>query len=186
MYVKLCNIKTKVQKISFLQDLVACFFMKGRMFWIRNLHIWKKKCTFVSLIRTITMLQLGKINHIAIICSDYPRSLAFYRDVLGFHLIDEEYRVERHSMLSRLALGECYMVELFTFPDSPARLSYPEACGLRHLAFGVSDIEKSLAELDRMNIPHEPLRETSNGGRCCFLHDPDGLPIELVEDSINS
>lgn len=132
------------------------------------------------------MLQLEKVDHIAIICSDYPRSLAFYRDVLGLRLIDEEYRAERHSMLSRLALGERYLVELFTFPDSPARPSYPEACGLRHLAFRVPDIEEALAELDKMNVPHEPLREIPSGGRCCFLHDPDGLPIELVEEADKS
>lgn len=127
------------------------------------------------------MLKLKEVNHIAVICSDYPRSLAFYRDVLGLRLLDEEYRSARRSMLARLALGERYLLELFTFPDSPPRPSYPEACGLRHLAFEVSDIEEALHELDVKNIPHEPLRETPDGGRCCFLHDPDGLPIELVE-----
>lgn len=130
------------------------------------------------------MLKLKNVNHIAIICSDYPRSLAFYRDVLGLRLIDEEYRAARRSMLARLALGDRYLVELFTFPDSPARLSYPEACGLRHLAFEVSNMEEAIAELDRMNVPHEPIRENPDGERCCFLHDPDGLPVELV--SVNA
>lgn len=127
------------------------------------------------------MLKLQSVNHIAIIVSDYNRSLTFYTQVLGMEVISEEYREHRNSMMCRLTLNGEYLIELFTFPDSPPRLSYPEACGLRHLAFSVADLAKTISDLDQMQIPHEPLRITSEGEKCCFIHDPDGLPIEIVE-----
>ena len=130
------------------------------------------------------MLTLKSVNHIAIIASDYARSLAFYTQVLGMDVLDEEFRTERNSMMARLALGGQYLVELFTFPGSPSRLTHPEACGLRHLAFEVEDVEQCMAELDAMGVAHEPLRIAPNGERVCFFHDPDGLPIELVENCI--
>ncbi len=127
------------------------------------------------------MLRLQSVNHIAIIASDYTRSLTFYTQVLGMEVLSEEYRAERQSMMTCLGLHGQYLIELFTFPDSPPRPSYPEACGLRHLAFSVPDIEETVATLDRMGIAHEPIRTTPEGGQCCFIHDPDGLPIELVK-----
>ena len=127
------------------------------------------------------MLHLKSVNHIAIIASDYNRSRSFYTQVLGMEVIGEEYRAERNSMMGRLALNGEYLIELFSFPDSPPRPSYPEACGLRHLAFTVADITEAVSVLERMQVAHEPIRTVPNGEKICFFHDPDGLPIELVE-----
>ena len=129
------------------------------------------------------MLHLKSVNHIAIIASDYNRSRSFYTQVLGMEVIGEEYRAERNSMMGRLALNGEYLIELFSFPGSPPRPSYPEACGLRHLAFTVADITEAVSVLERMQVAHEPVRTASNGERFCFFHDPDGLPIELEEKS---
>lgn len=126
-------------------------------------------------------MKLNVVNHIAIICSEYEQSLKFYCELLGFEIISEEYRAERKSMMTKLALNGTYLIELFTFPDSPARLTNPEACGLRHLAFTVSDIEEVLKELDTLAYPHEPLRVLPSGERCFFMKDPDGLPIEICD-----
>lgn len=127
------------------------------------------------------MLNLQSVNHIAIIASDYNRSLSFYTQILGMEVISEVWRPERKSMMCRLALNGEYLIELFTFPGSPPRPSYPESCGLRHLAFSVPDINDAVTMLERMQIPHEPVRTAPGGELCCFFHDPDGLPIELVE-----
>ena len=129
------------------------------------------------------MLHLKSVNHIAIIASDYNRSRSFYTQVLGMEVIGEEYRAERNSMMGRLALNGEYLIELFSFPGSPPRPSYPEACGLRHLAFTVADITEAVYVLERMQVAHEPVRTAPNGEKFCFFHDPDGLPIELVEKS---
>jgi len=126
-------------------------------------------------------MKLNCVNHIAIICSDYQQSLRFYCDILGFEVLSEQFRAERQSMMTKLALNGSYLIELFTFPHSPARPTNPEACGLRHLAFTVSDVEAVLKELDAKGYPHEPLRTSPDGERLFFMKDPDGLPIEICE-----
>lgn len=127
-------------------------------------------------------MKLKKVNHIAIIASDIEKSIAFYVDVLGFTIIRRVYREERDSWKVDLALDGDYLIELFTFPDAPQRPSYPEALGLRHLAFSVENIEDSISELNSKGIKTENIRiDPFTGCKCVFFSDPDGLPIELVE-----
>ena len=127
-------------------------------------------------------MKLNGIHHIAIICSDYQRSLDFYTKVLGLEVIAEHYREARQSYKADLALNGQYVVELFSFPSPPPRLSYPEAAGLRHLAFEVDDIYEAAAELKRMGVDHEAVRtDEYTGKRFFFMQDPDSLPIELYE-----
>lgn len=127
-------------------------------------------------------MKLNKVNHIAIIASDIEQSIAFYVDVLGFSIIRKVYREERDSWKVDLALNGDYLIELFTFPDAPQRPSYPEALGLRHLAFTVSNIETSISELHSKGVETESIRiDPFTGCKCVFFADPDGLPIELVE-----
>lgn len=127
-------------------------------------------------------MRLNKVHHIAIIASDYARSLDFYTGVLGLSIISENYRPERDSYKTDLALNGNYIIELFSFPNPPARLSHPEATGLRHLAFEVDDINKAVEELDDKGIEHEQLRtDEYTGKRFVFFQDPDGLPIEFYE-----
>jgi len=128
------------------------------------------------------MLNLRQIHLIAIIASDYARSKAFYCDVLGFSLMSEVYREERDSWKADLALNGNYTIELFSFPNSPARGSRPESCGLRHLAFAVDDIELAIAELNRAGVECEPVRvDPYTDKRFTFFADPDDLPLELYE-----
>ncbi len=127
-------------------------------------------------------MKLDGVHHIAVICSDRERSLEFYCGVLGLRVVKEHFRSERDSWKIDLALGDCYVVELFTFPSPPPRVSNPEACGLRHLAFAVRDIEDARDELSRKGVAHEELRtDEYTGKRFFFLRDPDGLPIEIYE-----
>ncbi|AOE40296.1 glyoxylase I family protein [Pantoea agglomerans] len=128
------------------------------------------------------MLQLTAIHHIAIIASDYQRSKAFYCDVLGFRLMGEYYREARDSWKGDLALQDRYTIELFSFPEPPARVSHPEACGLRHLAFTVPDVAAAVATLADKGVICEPIRiDDLTGKQCTFFADPDGLPLELYQ-----
>lgn len=128
------------------------------------------------------MLQLTAIHHIAIIASDYARSKAFYCDVLGFRLMGEHYREARDSWKGDLALQDRYTIELFSFPEPPARVSHPEACGLRHLAFTVPDVAVAVAALADKGVICEPIRiDELTGKPCTFFADPDGLPLELYQ-----
>ena len=129
------------------------------------------------------MLNLKKIHHIAIICSDYQRSKEFYTEILGLEILQEVYRKERDSYKLDLALQKNYCIELFSFPNPPTRVSRPEALGLRHLAFAVEDIEKEVEKLNAKGIYIEPIRvDEYSLKKFTFFEDPDGLPIELYEE----
>ncbi|MCE7626538.1 VOC family protein [Vibrio fluvialis] len=126
--------------------------------------------------------MLKRIHHTAIICSDYARSKAFYTEVLGLETVAENYRAARDSYKLDLALPDGSQIELFSFPDAPARPSYPEAQGLRHLAFAVDDVAKVKQQLEHQGISVEPLRIDEYTGRAyTFFQDPDGLPLELYQ-----
>lgn len=121
-------------------------------------------------------------HHCAIIVSDYEMSKRFYCDLLGLRIIDENYRAARQSWKLDLALAGGGQLELFSFPDPPARPSRPEACGLRHLAFAVPEIDAVIAELEGNGVEVEPVRiDPYTGRRFTFFKDPDGLPLELYE-----
>lgn len=129
------------------------------------------------------MGRFSRIHHVAIIVSNYNRSKHFYSEVLGFEVVREVYREERRSYKLDLKVDERTTLELFSFSDPPLRLSYPEACGLRHLAFSVGDIEASIAYLNARGIEVEDVRvDEFTGQKFTFFQDPDGLPIELYED----
>lgn len=128
------------------------------------------------------MLNLHSLHHIAIICSDYERSKNFYTEVMGFQIIREVYRAERQSYKLDLSLNGNYLIELFSFPNPPKRTSRPEASGLRHLAFAVKNVEKSVANLANLGVVAEPIRvDEYTGKHFTFFSDPDDLPIELYE-----
>ena len=128
------------------------------------------------------MIKLNAIHHIAIICSDYAASKKFYTEILGFNVHAEYYREKRDSYKLDLKLGDRYCIELFSFPNPPARTSRPEACGLRHLAFEVEDIEQAANWLNKNGVPTEPVRtDEYTGKRFTFFADPDDLPLELYE-----
>lgn len=128
------------------------------------------------------MLKLHSVHHIAIICSNYERSKAFYTEVLGLRIIHETYREERQSYKLDLSLNGQYIIELFSFPNPPKRLSMPEATGLRHLAFEVEDLNAAILELKKHKIVVEAARlDEFTEKYFTFLFDPDDLPIELYE-----
>jgi glyoxylase I family protein len=126
---------------------------------------------------------LNRIHHVAIISSDYLVAKNFYVDILGLKIVQETYRADRDSYKLDLTVGDTYQIELFSFPDPPARVNQPEARGLRHLAFAVNDLEASIGHLERHQVSCEPIRvDELTGKRFTFFQDPDGLPLELYED----
>jgi glyoxylase I family protein len=127
-------------------------------------------------------MQLQRIHHVAVICGDYAVSKRFYTEVLGLAIVAETYREARQSWKLDLALPDGGQIELFSFPDRPARPSYPEARGLRHLAFSVADLDAAVADLHAHGVVTEPIRvDELTGQRFTFFADPDDLPLELYE-----
>lgn len=128
------------------------------------------------------MLRLNRVHHIAIICSDYERSKQFYSEVLGLRIVQEVFRKERNSYKLDLEVAGQYQIELFSFPNPPARPSRPEAAGLRHMAFEVDDIDEAVHHVNAYDVITEPIRiDEFTDKRFTFFADPDGLPIEFYE-----
>ena len=127
-------------------------------------------------------MNIRQIHHVAIICSDYDRSKRFYTEILGFSIIQETFRAARNSYKLDLDVGNGAQIELFSFPNPPARPSFPEAQGLRHLAFAVDDLESAIAHLSQAGVETEPIRlDELTGKRFTFFQDPDARPLELYE-----
>jgi len=127
-------------------------------------------------------IKFNRIHHTSIICTDYQKSKAFYTGILGLEIIRETYRQERDSYKLDLALNGEYIIELFSFPSPPQRVSHPEATGLRHIAFETDNLDNAIEALSSHNILAESIRidETTNK-RFTFIFDPDNPPIELYE-----
>lgn len=130
-------------------------------------------------------MKLNAIHHVAIIVSDYEAAKDFYVHKLGFEVIRENYREQRKDWKLDLKVGdgaEAIELEIFGEQNPPKRVNRPEACGLRHLAFRVADIETAVAELEQVGIACEPIRyDEYTNKRMTFFFDPDGLPLELHE-----
>lgn len=132
--------------------------------------------------RLAGMLPITRIHHVAVIASDYSRSRHFYVETLGLTVVAEHFRQERNSWKLDLAAPDGTQIELFSFPSPPPRPSRPEACGLRHLAFAVSDLDAGVRHLEAQGVAVEPIRiDPYTGKRFTFFADPDGLPLELYE-----
>ncbi len=123
------------------------------------------------------------LHHVAVICSDYAVSRRFYIETLGLPVVSEEYRAARQSHKLNLGLPDGTEIELFSFPSPPPRVSRPEACGLRHLALRVADVDQAVQALSAKGVAVEPVRlDAATGRRFTFFADPDGLPIEIYAE----
>jgi glyoxylase I family protein len=127
-------------------------------------------------------MNIKGIHHVAILTDNFEKSKAFYTGVLGFTIVKETYREERKSYKLDLAIAGVYQVELFSFPDYKERASFPEAKGLRHLAFAVEDIDSAVDELIQHGVDVQGIRtDEITNKRFCFFYDPNGQPLELYE-----
>lgn len=126
-------------------------------------------------------MKLTELHHIAVIVSDYKKSREFYVDKLGFEIIRENYRQDRDDYKLDLKMGDIEL-EIFGVNNPPKRVTRPEACGLRHLAFKVDNIDETIGELKKLQIECEPVRiDEFTNKRMTFFFDPDMLPLELHE-----
>ena len=126
-------------------------------------------------------MMLNTTHHVAIIVSDYEKAREFYVDKLELPIIRENYREERGDYKLDLQVGDIEL-EIFGVKNPPKRVTNPEACGLRHFAFKVDDIEEAVKWLNAKGIETEPIRwDEYTQKRMTFFRDPDDLPLELHE-----
>lgn len=116
--------------------------------------------------------MIKQLHHTAIIVSS-EIGVDFYK-TLGFA---EENRIDRGYDQIVWMDGYGEKIEIFIDGTHPARMTNPEALGLRHLAFEVDDVDSEWERLNQFNP--EPIRTKDDGKKVFFVKDPDGLPIEI-------
>lgn len=127
-------------------------------------------------------MDFKEIHHVAIIASNLEKTLDFYKTKLELPLIRQTLRKERGDVKLDFKLGTSSELEIFIKEDAPKRPNYPEALGLRHLAFRVENVEKEVEKLAQKGIFCEEIRlDDLTGEKMTFFFDPDGLPLELHE-----
>lgn len=127
-------------------------------------------------------IAFSTLHHIAIIASDYQKAMHFYSHILGLAVIRENQRPDKADIKIDLALNPTTELEIFIKPTAPERPNYPEARGLRHLAFNTEDIAASVEYLKSRGVEVEPIRlDDMTQKKMTFFFDPDGLPLELHE-----
>lgn len=124
-------------------------------------------------------MKFDGIDHLEIICSNYPRSRTFYVTTLGLEVI-REYELNGRQKLN-LRVGKD-VIKLSEMAAAPQRLDRPEALGLRHFAFSTNSFDEVIKVLvaEGVEIEHRSI-DPANGKQYAFFRDPDNLPIELCE-----
>jgi len=143
------------------------------------------------------VVPLLRLTHIGICVSDLERSLRFYRDALGFR-VEHELHVEGEpsDTLLRLRgvdLHAVYLqrdgvrIELLRFaspPAPPARTRAMHERGLTHLSFRVAALDATIAALRAAGeqiLDETIIRIPEFRAAACFVVDPDGQLVELVQ-----
>ncbi|WP_439424935.1 VOC family protein [Oenococcus alcoholitolerans] len=126
-------------------------------------------------------MNIKGLNHIAIIAGDLKKTRIFYENILGFSENSCHSRPEKHDTILNVSKADIQL-EIFIKKEAPKRPTFPEAKGLRHLAFSVDDVKQTAVFLQKQGVKVEKIRlDDFNGKKMTFCFDPDGLPIELHE-----
>lgn len=146
------------------------------------------------------MASITRAHHMGLQVANLDRSVAFYRDVLGFEIVfawnpQAAYirelvgypEADIHAAILRLP-GTDVMLELLDYRNvdrTPVdtRTANP---GTAHIAFFVDDLDTLYADLVARGVrsvsePVTPTIGPNRGGRAVYLLDPDGIRVELIE-----
>ncbi len=140
------------------------------------------------------------IHHHKFIVSDLGRSIAFYRDLLGFELIQEversglpEYDTiighkDIHLKIAMLRLPDQSLIALLEYLNPPGQTRPLESyfVGASALSLVVDDVWADHERLGRagakfISAPTDIVREGKRVATACYVLDPDGISIELYE-----
>ena len=140
--------------------------------------------------------MITSMNHTGFVVADLDKAVAFYRDAMGLAVDVTRERKggpitqvvgyeDAHLKIALLSMGNGHTLELIQYvhPKGTARpTDERNHLGATHLAFNVEDMEQTVEHL----IGHgaqglNPPVEVMPGRKVCYLQDPDGNWIELLE-----
>ncbi len=138
-------------------------------------------------------------NHTSFTVSDLSRTLAFFRDALGFEVLSRSPRaismgeritgVPGADLLVAYVQGPGHRLELIEYrapADRGKVVSRPCDAGFAHIAFDVDDIEAAIAAaaphgVIPVNDPVTIDKGPNTGGKAVYLRDADGITIEFIQ-----
>ena len=118
-------------------------------------------------------MKLERLDHVSLNVNDRPRSIAWYRDVLGL-----EQRNEPTDDAEPVFMGELGACVALFQAQSGAAERLPESAGLRHIAFTVDSLEQAQARLREHGVDFR--FEDHGNALSLYLRDLDGNTIELT------
>ncbi len=140
------------------------------------------------------------LHHTGYTVSDLDRSVSFYRDLLGCEVIASQEKeggylaaivgyADAHVRMAHLrAPHSDHVIELFQYlaPTPGNAQTEPRNVGTAHLCFLVDDLDATYRRLRANDVefvspPVEIDTGINAGGQALYLHDPDGIPMELFE-----
>jgi lactoylglutathione lyase len=148
------------------------------------------------------MAHITKAHHTGLQVGSLDRSVAFYRDVLGF---EEVFRwnpqapyvgelvgypqVDLHAAILRMPGSDTFL-ELLEYRNVERRPIDTGTAnpGTAHIAFFVDDLDALYEQLHGRGVgsvsePVTPTIGPNKGGRAVYMIDPDGVRVELIESS---
>ena len=148
----------------------------------------------------MAQFKILRTNHTSFTVSDLDRSIAFYRDALGFAVTSKGPRdpkaIQQITGISGAEVMIAYVdapgghqIELIEYlaPEGRGKVR-PRPCdtGFAHVAFDVDDITAAIAAAEAHGVrpigPPVTIDQGPNaGGRVAYLRDPDGITIELLQ-----
>lgn len=124
---------------------------------------------------------------LGIVIGDSERSLAFYRDLLGFdHVTDLRMPIGGGSTMHRLSCGDTVikLLKLDTNPETTSGGGLDAAIGIRYFTMVVSNLEEMMAACEAAGVPIAiPITEARPGVTIGIVADPDGNMVEFVQNS---
>jgi catechol 2,3-dioxygenase-like lactoylglutathione lyase family enzyme len=130
------------------------------------------------------MIQLSRLGHVALRVADVARAKSFYRDLLGFEVVEED---PEHGGVFMALPGLSHTIDLFPSPE-PVAPAAPGTAGVRHIAFLVES-EPALADAYHALREHgvtiaRALDHVSQ--KSIYFHDPDGNLLEIYYELPNA
>lgn len=124
------------------------------------------------------------IAHLAFRISDIDRSVAFYETAFGFKRKFSLNNDDGSPWLVYLQVNDDQFIELFPSQDP---VEQPSTRSYQHLCLEVKDIHQVAKDLESKGITlDEPVSMGLDYNYQCWVHDPDGNPIELMEYGPNA
>jgi lactoylglutathione lyase len=126
-------------------------------------------------------MAIAGIGHLALAVSDMKRSAEFYTGILGFRKVHELLDDNGRPWIVYFKVGAGQFMELF-HPRPGVTIDVAARGAFSHVCFLVDDIRSTAADIERRGgTLDQPIKVGKNGCFQCWVKDPDGNRIELMQ-----